>query len=98
MQLTYISLVSFLWVIEKTVWTQIRRRKNAASDQGIHCLLIESTIKIDYTFLYAQRIPTTLRQSRKTVHFSSVVGDWLLYWSYVFFVNMGEDLVPVKCI
>ena len=72
-----------------------------------------------YTFLYTQRIPTTLKQTRKTVsfvvcswwlvsllvlyislytthsnnakynlgkqfHFSSVVGDWLLYWSCTF--------------
>ena len=41
--ITYISLSSFLWDIGK----QHRpRSENAASDQGLHCLLTECSIKI----------------------------------------------------
>ena len=45
--LTHISLASLCWEPRQTVQTKIRRRRtqNAASDQGLHCLLIGISIR-----------------------------------------------------
>ena len=44
--LTHISLASFLWDIGNKQWRPLQTPQNAASDQGLHCLLTECSIKI----------------------------------------------------
>ena len=86
MQLTHISLVSFLLDIDKQCGPRSDAAKNVASHQDLHNAFQQRYEKVgkqfhflyvvgdwllywSYTFLYVQRIPTTLIQTRKTVSF-----------------------------